>query len=165
MAIYNKGVVKVRVRGVDTTIRDLVRQKEELRSNAQRGVKEAAGYLMQIMIEKMGSYQSTGGVGGGPWAKLKPDTKFTKMRKYGSSTANTPLVATGNMKNSFGVIGATTTKGIAASVTNTDPKMIYHIYGSPKMGLPPRDVMLITAIEETDMTHDIIMDEVLKGIG
>lgn len=163
---YNGGSeIKVRVRGVDKYIRDLVRTKETLRESARRGCLEAAKFLMESIQYKFGKYQQTGGTGGGAWAKLKPDTVFKKARKYGSSVANKPLIGTGSMRDSFYVKGATTSKGIAASVASNDPKLPYHVYGAPRAGLPPRDTMLVTAIEVQDICHDIIEDEVLKDMG
>lgn len=157
MFINRHGELKVRVRGVDKALRTLANTNEQTRRAAYEGVSEAADYLKDIIQEKIGKYQSTGGDGGGAWAKLKVDTIFRKMKKYG--VGDKPLLASGALRDSFYV-----KKGgegtISASVASKDPKLVYHIEGNSR--LPKRDPMIVTAIEEMDMCHDIIEDAINK---
>ena len=161
MAILNDGLVKVRVKGVDQTIRWFAKEEERCKVGAQNGVMKAAEYLMQKVKSKFGSYQQTGGTGGGPWARLKIETMIKKAKKYGFS--GRPLIGYGGMKESIHVIKGG--KGtISASVGSDDPKMAHHVFGAPKKNVPPRDTLLCTAVEEKKKCHDIIADEVYKSI-
>lgn len=161
MAILNDGLVKVRVRGVDQTVRWFAKEEERCKVGAQNGVMKAAEYLAKKVKAKFGVYQQTGGTGGGPWAKLKLETMIKKAKKYGFS--GRPLIGYGDMRDSIHTIKGG--KGtIAASVGSDDPKMTYHVYGAPAKNLPPRDALLCTAVEEKQKCHDIIADEVYKSI-
>lgn len=152
--------VKVRIRGVDQYIRTLARTNDATRRAANVGVIKAAEHLLQKVREKFGVYQSTGGTGGGSWAKLKYETIARKLRKgYG----NKPLIETGAMRDSFSVVRGG--KGtIAASVGSSDPKLIHHIYGAPRAGVPQRDPIRVTATEQMGACHDIIEREITKEL-
>ncbi len=152
--------MKVRVRGVNQSIRWIASVRDSTRHAARLGCIEAAQYLMDVIKEKFGRYQPTGGTNGGAWAKLTYDTNIRKLIKWGFS--NKPLIASGDMKESFYVNKASTSTAISASVASDDPKLVYHVYGAPRANVPQRDPMLITAIEERDMCHDIIRDEINK---
>ena len=157
MYINKAGEIKVRIRGVNQVIRWTAGCNETALKGAQKGAIEAAEYLMDVIKEKFGTYQSTGGTGGGPWAKLKFETIVRKLRAYG--VGDKPLVASGSMKDSFYVKpGGPNT--ISASVASKDDKLLHHIYGAPRRGVPKRDPMLVTALEEEDMCHDIVEDAV-----
>lgn len=157
MYINRTGEIKVRIRGIDQAIRWAAGCNEMALKGAQDGAVEAAGYLMDVIKEKFGTYQSTGGDGGGTWSKLKFETIARKLRRFG--VGDKPLVASGKMRDSFYVKpGGPGT--IAASVVSQDDKLLHHIYGAPRRGVPKRDPMLVTAIEEADMCHDIVEDAV-----
>lgn len=162
--IFNRktGEFKVRVRGVDKLIRDMARLDESVHKSAKRGVLEAAEYLKDVIQEKFGTYQESGGINNGAWQKLKPDTVWRKRKK--GIKGDKPLIESGKMKNSFYTKSATTLEGIAASVGSDDPKIVHHVYGAPSINLPPRDMILVTAVEEKDMCHDIIMDAVNSAV-
>lgn len=154
-------MVKVRIRGVDRYVRDLVADNEDLKRNAIKGVRKAAEYLLQVVKGKIGSYQSSGGgsLGFGPWPKLKFETIQRKLRKYG--VGNKPLLGSGDLRDSFTVIEGG--KGrISASVGSNDQKLVHHVYGAPGAGVPKRDPILVTANEERDKCHDIIIKEIMK---
>jgi hypothetical protein len=157
MYINKLGEVKVRIKGIDRTLRELANTNDDTLDAARSGVHKAAEYLMEVIKEKFGVYQDTGGNGGGAWARLKFETIQRKMRKYG--VGDKPLIASGEMRDSFYIKeGGEGT--IAASVASRDPKLIHHIYGAPRAGVPRRDPMLVTAVEEHDMCHDIVEDEI-----
>lgn len=160
MYINMSGEIKVRVKGVDRALLELARTDDAHKRALKRGVREAAEMLMQAIKSKFGSYQATGGTGGGAWARLTFDTMKQKLRKYGFS--GKPLVGTGKMRDSFYVKdGGEGT--FAASVASTDSKLINHIYGAPRVGLPQRDPMVVTAEEKRSDCRKIILEEVYRA--
>jgi phage gpG-like protein len=154
---------KVRIRGIDTYIRDLAKVDQRTYYAARDGTIKAADYLLKIIRRKIGVYQSTGGDPGGQgrWKKLKWETIKRKSIKYG--VGDKPLLASGDLKDSFSVIEGG--KGrLSASVGSDSPYLIHHVYGAPGAKVPMRDPIRITAIEERDTCHEIIEDEVTKVI-
>ena len=152
-------MMKVRVRGVNTTVRNLANTSEVVHDATSKGIYKAAEYLMQKVIEKFGTYQTTGGDPGGRggWKKLTYETRKRKARKYGFS--DKPLIATGEMMNSFSVKRGG--KGtLAASVVSSSDILVYHVYGAPGAGLPMRDPIRVTAVEEMQACTQIIEDYV-----
>lgn len=184
MYINAKSEIKVRLKGIDTTIRDLASTSDKMNSNVKIGINDAAKFLMRQIKAKFGIYQPTGGEGGGPWKKLSWATQFRKMKTYGFK--DKPLIASGDMKDSFYIKkGASGT--LSASVASTDPKLVFHIYGTRSRrssvptyskkargygsdvssghgGIPPRDPMLVTAEECKDECTDIIKQAVYDAI-
>lgn len=156
-------MLNVRVRGVDTTIRDIARCSDELHDGARNGVNNAAKYLMEKIVAKFGVYQLTGGdpKGYGAWKKLKIETIMKKV-KHGYSSA--PLIMTGATKGSFSVkeggIGR-----LAASVSSSSDALAYQVYGAPGANVPMRDPVRVTAKEEKDKCHDIVAEAIFKKIG
>lgn len=153
----------MRVRGVDRYIRDLARDNDDNKKAAIRGVRKAAEHLLRVVKSKFGSYQSTGGKpqGMGPWPKLKFETIQRKLRQYG--IGNKPLIGSGDMSNSFTVVEGGPGR-ISASVGSSDPKLVHHVYGAPRAGVPQRDPIMVTATEQRDECHKIIENEIIgKG--
>lgn len=184
MYINSKSEVKVRLKGIDTTVRDLASISDKMHSNVRMGINDAAKFLMRQIKAKFGVYQPTGGEGNGPWKKLSWVTQFRKMKMYGFK--DKPLIASGKMRDSFYVKegGAGT---LSASIASTDPKLIFHIYGTRSRryatptyskkargygeevshgsgGVPPRDPMLVTAEECRDECSEIIKQVVYDAI-
>ena len=75
----------VRIRGVDRVTRNLANTSDDTFDAAREGCNAAAKYLLEQIKAKFGTYQSTGGApkGLGSWPKLKPETRWKKMKKYG----------------------------------------------------------------------------------
>lgn len=156
MFINKSGEIKIRIRGVTSVIRTLANTNERTKKAAYDGTIEAADYLCDVIKEKIGRYQSTGGDNGGKWRKLAFETIKRKMNKYG--IGDKPLLASGDLRDSFYVKKGG--KGtISASVASTDYKLQWHVEGR---GVPKRDPMMVTALEEADMCHDIIEDAINK---
>lgn len=153
-------MMKIRIHGIDSTIRDLAKTNDDTFDSARRGVKLSAEHLMEKIISKFGVYQKTGGDNNGPWKKLAYETIKRKLRK---GQPNKPLIATGNTMDSFSIkMGG---KGrLSATVISSSETLIHHVYGAPNAGVPKRDPMLITADEERNVVHDIIIDEIWKEI-
>lgn len=155
--------LKVRVRGVDTYVRDLARTSTEAHHAARKGVIKAAQHLLKKVVDKIGTYQSTGGPpnGYGRWKKLKFETIQRKLRKYG--VGDKPLYASGDLKSSFNVIEGG--KGrLSASVGSDSEYLVHHVYGAPNAGIPMRDPLRVTAVEERDTCNEIIEDEIMREI-
>lgn len=155
--------LKVRIRGVDTYIRDLAKTSDETFNAARKGVILSAEYLLEKVKAKIGVYQSTGGPPGGHgrWTKLKENTIWKKITKYG--VGDKPLFMTGDLKESFTVVKGG--KGrLSASVGSDSPYLVHHVYGAPGAHVPMRDPIRVTATEERDACHKIIEDEITKVI-
>lgn len=147
--------LKFRVRGVDRYIRDLAKIDQKTFDAAREGVIEAAEYLRDVVKEKIGTYQPG-------WAKLKYETIKKKLRRYG--VYEKPLYASGAMKDSIRVFKGG--KGrLAASVGSDSPYLVHHVYGAPGAGVPQRDPIKVTAVEEMDMCHQIIEERIMRELG
>lgn len=158
-------MLKTRVRGVDTYIRDLAKLEYKTYDAAREGVIKAAEYLLEKVIAKIGVYQETGGPpkGHGRWKKLKWDTIQRKVRKYGKG-GDRPLLASGALKDSFSVVEGG--KGrLSASVGSDSEYLVHHVYGAPRANVPMRDPVRVTAVEEMDACHNIIEDKIMEEIG
>lgn len=154
---------KVRIRGVDRYIRDLAKTNAGAYYGAQDGIEKAANHLLKKVVAKIGVYQPTGGMmgGHGRWAKLKYETIKKKLRKYG--VGDKPLLASGALKKSFRVVRGG--KGrLSASVGSDSEYLIHHVYGAPGANVPMRDPIRVTAVEEMEVCHKIIEDEIMKKI-
>lgn len=151
-------MIKVRVHGIDDTIREMIKENDRMKIGARRGVKMAAKHLMEKIMSKFGSYQKTGGEGNGPWKELSYASKVRKLRKWGHKK---PLIGSGDMMNSFH-LETRGRGGLTASVYSNSEALVHHIYGAPRAGVPKRDPMLVTVDEEENKCHMIITDEIYK---
>ena len=146
--------LKVRIRGIDTYIRDLAKLDHKTYEAAREGTVEAAEYLLEVVVEKIGVYQPG-------WPKLKYETIKKKLHKFG--VGDSPLLASGALKASFRVIEGG--KGrLSASVGSDSDYLVHHVYGAPGANVPKRDPIRVTAIEEMDMCHQIIEERILDEI-
>lgn len=156
-------MLKVRIRGIDTYIRDLAKLDQRTFNAAQDGIEKAAEHLLKKVVAKIGVYQSTGGPPGGygRWKKLKYETIRKKYFKYG--VGDKPLLASGDLKRSFRVVKGG--KGrLSASIGSDSKYLIHHVYGAPGASVPMRDPVRVTAMEEMEACHKIIEDEIMKEI-
>lgn len=155
--------MKVRIRGVNTYIRDLARTNDATYRAARKGVVKAAEYLLEKVVAKIGKYQPTGGLmgGRGKWPKLKDATIRKKLYRY--NVGDKPLYMTGELKDSFKVVeGGRGT--LSASVGSDSDYLVHHVYGAPGANVPRRDPIRVTAVEELDACHKIIEDEIMKEL-
>ena len=155
--------LKVRIRGIDTYIRDLAKISTETYGATRRGTVKAAQHLLEKVVAKIGKYQPTGGPpkGYGWWKKLKDETVKKKLRKY--NVGDKPLLASGKLKGSFSVVEGGRGR-ISASVGSDSDYLVHHVYGAPGANVPMRDPIRVTAVEEADACHKIIEDEVMEII-
>lgn len=156
-------MLKVRIRGVDTYIRDLAKLDDRTFYAAQDGIDKAAEHLLKKVVNKIGVYQRTGGKpnGHGRWPKLKHETIKRKAFKYG--IGDKPLLASGKLKASFKIVKGGRGR-LSASVGSDSEYLIHHVYGAPGANVPMRDPIRITAMEEMETCHEIIETEIMKEI-
>ena len=110
----------------------LAGQEVALLASLHAGLEKCAVRLETTMESEIGHYQP----GIGPfaaWADLADSTEAQKARMGYPAAA--PLEASGKMKKSF----THTTTALETVVGSTDPKMVYHEFGTPKM--PARAVV------------------------
>lgn len=156
-------MLKVRIRGIDTYIRDLAKLDDRTFYAAQDGIDKAAEHLLKKVVSKIGVYQPTGGKpnGHGRWPKLKHETIKRKVFKYG--IGDKPLLASGKLKTSFRIIKGGRGR-LSASVGSDSEYLIHHVYGAPGANVPMRDPIRVTATEEMEACHKIIENEIMKEI-
>lgn len=154
---------KIRVRGVNTYVRAMSKMSDNIHNSARSGIDDAAEYLLEKVVAKIGVYQPIGGDPGGygAWRKLKYETRVKKLRKYG--VGDKPLIASGDLKGSFSVVHGG--KGrLSASVGSDSNYLIHHVYGAPGRHVPMRDPILITAKQELNECYDIIEEAIFDEI-
>lgn len=155
--------MRVRIRGIDTYIRDLAKIDSKTYEAAREGTIKAAQYLLEKVVAKIGIYQPTGGMmgGRGRWKKLKEETIRKKLRKY--NVGDKPLLASSDLKGSFSVVEGGRGR-LSASVGSDSEYLIHHVYGAPRGNVPMRDPIRVTAVEEAEACHKIIEEEIMKEI-
>lgn len=152
--------MRIRIRGVDKTVRSLASISDYINDAAHDGCTEAAEHLKNKIEDKVGSYQSTGGPNGGPWPQLTRSTLFKHMR---IGKGDTPLDYTGGLKGSFYVQKGG--KGrLSAQVKSSCEYIVHHIYGAPRKHVPKRDPMLCTTNEERENCRRIILNAIGEAI-
>lgn len=110
----------------------LAGQEIALLASLKAGLEKCAVRIEQTAKAEIGHYQA--GVGPFPaWADLADSTEAHKARM--GYPADAPLLATGAMQSSI----THSTSILEAIIGSTDPKMVYHEFGTPKM--PARPVM------------------------
>lgn len=158
--------MNIRVRGLSEATRHMDITDEAVRNGIRKGMTEASAYLKDKIKEKFGHYQSTGGSGGGPWKRLDYKTIVRKRKKGFGGNANSPLVKTGKMRDS--IVNKVRNDGMEAIISSNDEKILYHIYGAPRKGIPKRDPMLITSQEEEEnvvrILEEAVYDEIFKDL-
>lgn len=107
-------------------------QEVALLASLRAGLEKCAVRVEQTAKAEIGHYQT--GIGPFPaWAELAESTEERKAKM--GYPADSPLRASGDMGESFGH----TTSILESVIGSTDPKMVYHEFGTPKM--PARPVM------------------------
>jgi hypothetical protein len=157
-------MIRAHLSGFDKFIRTFDRTNQDVEDALYEGTEDAANYLRERIEEKFGVYQSTGGTGNGPWAKLKYKTIAQKRKRGHGANATKPLVETGDMMFSFDIQTSNRTRKHTATITSDDEKLLYHIYGAPEAGLPRRDPVRPTFEEERQNCFDIIVESVRKRV-
>lgn len=140
-------MIKVHVSGVDRVVRELRELGGNIEDALDDACEEAAEYLRDSISDKFGFYQDG-------WDQLKPDTINHK------GGADEPLIESGDMMFSFEIQTSNATRKHTATVYSEDEKLIHHVYGAPRAGVPMRDPVRPTTKEEKDECINIIRDKV-----
>lgn len=148
-------MIKVRLSGVDATVRLFDRTRDDIEEALYEGTEEAGEYLKECIENKFGVYQPG-------WAKLKYETIRRKRRRGFGGNAMKPLVESGDMMFSFNVVTSAKTRKHVVHITSDDPKLIHHIYGAPAQNVPKRDPVRPTIKEENEKCLNIIKDAVRR---
>lgn len=119
----------------------LIARGEALEQHLTVAIEEAAKLIQQEATDEVGVYQ-TG------WAQLADSTEQQKARK--GYPANAPLLATGQLKNSFEY----NVSGLNATIGSNDRTIKYHEFGTSKM--PPRPVLLTSVTKKKDEIINLI---------
>jgi hypothetical protein len=107
------------------------------RALLEAGLEEIGQVIEKTAREELGTYQPA--VGPFPaWTDLADNTQ--QQREAAGFTPNDPLLASGEMRDTFGH----RREGLEVVIGSTDEKMIYHEFGTTKM--PPRPVFGPAAI-------------------
>lgn len=158
--------MKVDVSGLNEIIKELDTMDKSIKVGTRRGLVKSSIYLRDKIKERFGTYQASGGDGGGPWKRLLYATVVRKRKKGYGTSANSPLVKTGKLRES--IKNRINRAGTEASIYSNDTRLKYHVYGAPRMGVPKRDPMKITTKEEQENVIEIfkeeLLDEISKGI-
>ncbi len=97
----------------------------------EKGLKIVANKIKRDAKNKIGHYQK--GIGKFPeWAELA-DSTLQEKERLGYSPPDNPLLRTGDMRASI----KSEVKGLEAVIGSTDPKSVYHEFGTSKMPMRP----------------------------
>lgn len=143
-------MISVHIKGVDKVIRDIRSISDDLEDVLDEGCEEAAEHLRDAMSDKFGYYQDG-------WEYLKPDT----IQKKGNDE---PLIDSGDMMFSLETKTKNRTRKHTVTVFSEDEKLPYHVYGAPRAGVPRRDPIRPTTVEERENCINIIRNKVKNFI-
>ena len=146
-------MLRTYVTGLDALVREFDRTIDGMEEALDEGCLEAAEYLQECIEDKFGVYQKG-------WAPLKYITRLKKRRKGNGSNSNKPLVDYGDMMFSFYTQISNRSRKHTVAVISDDPKLPYHVYGAPSVGVPKRDPVRPTTKEERETCYKIVRDKV-----
>lgn len=154
--------LKIKADGIEETIKFMDTTDKRIHDGIVAGLTASSNYLRDAIKAKFGSYQNTGGNGGGSWKKLKYSTVVRKRKRGMGSNANKPLLGTGEMRDS--IKSVVNKNKLIAGVMSDDPKLVHHVYGAPRAGVPRRDPVLITTKEEEENIVKVFEEELFKVV-
>ncbi|MDY7559965.1 hypothetical protein QN366_04815 [Pseudomonas sp. CCC3.2] len=121
----------------------------------EHGLEKCAKRIEKTAKDEIGHYQS----GIGPFAAWAPLADSTETRKAEKGyPADSPLLATGEMRDSI----TRKTHALEAVVGSTDPKMVYHEFGTPK--IPPRPVLGPALLRNKEFIKKTIGHAAVSGL-
>ena len=146
-------MIKMKVTGIDATIRSFNRKNKDVEQAITDGTEEAGDYLIECIENKFGVYQSG-------WKKLKYETIARKRRRGAGANADKPLIEFGDMMFSFYKRTRVRTRKHVIHILSDDPKILHHIYGAPSVNVPKRDPVRPTMKKEHNKCLKFIRDAV-----
>jgi len=130
-------------------------QEAALLASLRAGLEKCAKKVEQTAKAEIGHYQS--GIGPFPaWADLADSTEQQKAAM--GYPADAPLLATGEMRGSI----THTTGVLEAVIGSTDPKMVYHEFGTPRM--PARPVMGPAVLRNKEYIRRVLGAATITGL-
>lgn len=145
--------IRAHISGVDAVVRNFDRRIDGMEEALDEGCTDAAEYLKERIEDKFGVYQPG-------WKPLQYITRLKKIRKGNGANANKPLVDYGDMMFSFDISTSNRTRKHTVAITSDDEKLVHHIYGAPRAGVPKRDPVRPTVKEEREKCLEILADRV-----
>lgn len=122
----------------------------EVEHSNHRAIESAATMLETEAKESLGHYQAG-------WPPLKPETIARK------STGDSPLLETGELRDSIQHNSTTSLGGAEAYVGTDNPVGIYQEFGTSR-GIPPRSFMVSAAVRKQGEIIDEIGREVVMAL-
>jgi HK97 gp10 family phage protein len=124
-------------------------------AKAQKGLRRAARAVERTAKSEFGTYQPEQGPHP-EWPELAEATMDERVRE--GYTPNDPLLRSGDMKKhtSFEV------HGLEAAIGSTDPKMVFHEFGTEHM--PARPVFGPAAFRNKEVIQRILGDAAVEGV-
>jgi len=119
----------------------LITKGEALEAHLVDAMQQAAQLVRQEAQDEIGVYQAG-------WVQLADSTEQQKARM--GYSANAPLLATGQLKNSFEY----NVSGLKAVIGSNDRTIKYHEFGTSKM--PPRPVLLTSVTKKKNEIIELI---------
>lgn len=133
----------------------LAGQEVALLASLHAGLEKCANRVQKTAEAEIGHYQP--GIGPFPaWADLADSTEERKAKMGYPSDA--PLEASGEMGRSFSHV----THVLEAVIGSTDPKMVFHEFGTPKM--PARPVMGPAVLRNKEYIRRVLGAATVAGL-
>lgn len=146
-------MIRAHVSGIDAVIRNFDRRAEGMEEALDEGCTKAAEYLQECIENKFGVYQKG-------WKPLAYLTRLKKRRKGNGANSNKPLVDYGDMMFSFYIDISNRSRRHTVAIKSDDERLIHHMYGAPRAGVPKRDPVRPTVKEERERCHEILINKV-----
>ena len=121
----------------------------------QHGLEVCARKIEKTAKDEIGHYQDAAGPFPA-WAELADSTEQDKAAH--GYPVDAPLLRSGEMRDTI----THEVHGLEAVIGSTDPKMVYHEFGTSKM--PPRPVMGPAAFRNKDFVLKVIGKAVMSGL-
>jgi phage gpG-like protein len=123
-------------------------------TQVKKGLEAAAVLLEETAKEEIGHYQEAIG----PFDSWAPLAESTEARKAAKGyPPDSPLLATGAMRDSI----THETESWEATVGSTDPKMVYHEFGTAR--IPPRPVLGTALYKKLAKVQKLIGNAAVSG--
>lgn len=139
--------VKVTLSGVDALIRKYDKKIDDINDAMESGCDDVGYYLVEKIKAKFPTMTPA----------HKPDTPYREMRRGGASPF-AMLEENGEMKESITYRTSNRTRSHVVNIISNSIKLLWHMHGVPKRGVPKRDPVRPTVREEKQKCLDTIRE-------